>query len=208
MSEEREVKQWITVHGRRVPIFEGDTKKDALKRIMDKGPKAKSAERKHISDNEEIKAHQIARNEREKERLSVYTSNKADEGTQTEHRNAVKEIGSDKYEDGTYDIHTRKSLSFDTGYQVTFCQIGDDYTDAEYAKKVNECLRLSSDGKTYAGKFGGSPEISFHFSSRKLAYEYADANNQVSILDWAELKRDPDSPLAFISTNGTGIKKK
>lgn len=156
--------------------------------------------------------------------LPVYkNTKKADEKTQGEHKNAIKELGSNKYEDGTYDIKTKKTKSFNSGYQVTFCQIGDNYSDADYAKKVNECLELSSDGRTYAGKFGGTPEISFHCKDRKSAIEYGKKNNQESVLDWAELQKANklgdkygyDSPQyldqlgkAFISTGGTGRRNK
>ena len=123
----------------------------------------------------------------------------ADEKTQAEHKQAVKELSSNKYEDGTYDIKTKKTVEFDNGYQVTFCQIGDNYSDADYAKKVNECLSLSSNGKTYAGKFEGTPEISFHCANKQQAIEYAKANNQISIWDWEKCEE--------IKTGGTGRRK-
>lgn len=132
--------------------------------------------------------------------LPIYKNNKrADKNTQNEHKKAVDELNGSKYEDGTYDINTKKTKEFNTGYQVTFCQIGDNYTDEEYAKKVNECLDLSSDGRTYAGKFEGTPEISFHCNDRKQAIAYAKANNQISIWDWENCEE--------IKTGGTGRRK-
>ena len=41
-----DVKQWITIKGRHIPIFEGETKEDAIKRIKEntkKGPAIKKA---------------------------------------------------------------------------------------------------------------------------------------------------------------------
>jgi len=46
---EKEVKQWITVNGKHVPIFEGETKSQAINRAVAK-------------ENEEIKEKQIAKN--------------------------------------------------------------------------------------------------------------------------------------------------
>lgn len=123
----------------------------------------------------------------------------ADEKTQAKHQKAIEELSSDKYEDGTYDIATKKTVEFPKGYQVTFCQIGDNYTPEEYAKKVNECLALSSNGKTYAGKFESTPEISFHCNSKEQAIAYAKANNQISIWDWENCDE--------IKTGGTGRRK-
>ena len=106
---------------------------------------------------------------------------------------------------------------------MTFCQIGDNYSDEDYAKKVNECLKNSTDGKSYAGKFGGTPEVSFHWGDRKSAEEYARANNQISIWDWGAMKKaeeyekaHPDDEdgiaqmwmMCEINTGGTGDRNK
>ena len=56
---EREVKQWITVNGKHVPIFDGETEKQAINRAIAK-------------DNEDIKEKQIAKN---KEQVSKYVAN-------------------------------------------------------------------------------------------------------------------------------------
>lgn len=147
----------------------------------------------------DIKNRQISQNEKEAKQLNTGKAT-ADERTQSEHKRAVEELNKDKYEDGTYDIATRKPVEFDRGFQVTFCQIGDNYSDADYARKVNECLQRSSNGRTYAGKFEGTPEISFHFNSREEAIRYAKANNQISIWDW----KNGDQ----ILTGGTGERRK
>ena len=120
--------------------------------------------------------------------------------TQSEHKKAIAELNTNKYEDGTYDIATKKPVEFPRGFQVTFCQIGDNYSDEDFAKKVNECLKNSSDGKTYAGKFESTPEISFHWNDREKAIAYARANNQISIWDWETMD--------VIPTGGTGERKK
>lgn len=151
--------------------------------------------------NEDVKEKQLARAEAERKvRNDKDPKATADLTTQQQHKEAIKELNSDKYEDGTYDIATKKAKEFSDGYQVTFCQIGDDYSDAEYAEKVNECLKMSSDGRTYAGKFEGTPEISFHCANRKQSEDYARANNQISIWDWKNMD--------VIPTGGTGERKK
>lgn len=76
MAEKREVKQWITVNGKHIPIFEGETKADAVKRatnkkVAEEGVKlAKSFKSKYSNqidkDNDE-KEKQIKQNERERQ---------------------------------------------------------------------------------------------------------------------------------------------
>ena len=148
----------------------------------------------------DTKDKQIAQNEAEAKSMNGPGYTPADRATQSEHKAAIAELNKGKYEDGTYDIATKTTKEFSDGYQVTFCQIGDNYSDEDYAKKVNECLEKSSDGKTYAGKFEGTPEISFHWKSREQAIAYARANNQISIWDW--------STMDCIPTGGTGERAK
>lgn len=120
----------------------------------------------------------------------------ADSSTQSFHASAVSRLSSSSIPDGTYDISTMKAVEYNRGYQVTFCQIGDNYTPEEYAGKVNEFLNHSSDGRTSAGKFGGTPEVSFHVSNRRTAIRLAKKYNQVSVWDWKDCNE--------IITGGTG----
>ena len=124
------------------------------------------------------------------------SSGLADSSTQSAHRNAVSRLSSSSYPDGTYDLSTMRTVEYNSGYQVTFCQIGDNYSDTEYASKVNEFLRYSSDGRTMAGKFEGTPEISFHCNDRSTAIRLAKKYNQISIWDWGSCD--------VIDTGGTG----
>ena len=116
--------------------------------------------------------------------------------TQRQHMDAVARLSSSSYEDGTYDLNTMTPVSYDSGFQVTFSQIGDSYSDAEYADRVNEFLAVSSDGKTLAGKFEGTPEVSFHCNDRATAVRLAKKYNQISIWDWGACDE--------IKTGGTG----
>lgn len=201
----KEIEQWITVHGVHVPIFKGSSREEAISNFLSKekskGP-AQKKEKNAIEKNLDEKERQIARNQKEAE------DKKAEENrpVQEVHKAKIKELESDKYEgDNTYDLDTLKSVSFEDGYQVTFCQIGDNYTNDQYQAKVNECLKLSSNGKTYAGKFEGTPEISFHCANREQAIAYAKANNQISIWDWKA--GNADWRYGEIKTGGTGRRK-
>lgn len=124
---------------------------------------------------------------------------RADTGTQAVHREAISRLMSPNYEDGTYDLNTMQPVEYDSGYQVTFSQIGDNYSDEEYASKVNEFLGVSSDGKTLAGKFEETPEVSFHVDSRRTAVRLAKKYNQISIWDWGNCDE--------IKTGGTGRRR-
>lgn len=124
---------------------------------------------------------------------------KANENTQAAHKNAIEKLNSSEYDDGTYDLDTFKSVNYDSGFQVTFCQIGDNYSNAEYADKVNEFLSASSDGKTLAGKFESTPEISFHVNDKSKAVALAKKYNQISIWDWKNCDE--------VKTGGTGRRK-
>lgn len=99
-------------------------------------------------------------------------------------------------EDGTYDLATLTPVSFNHGYQVTFCQIGDDYTADDYEFMVAMFSEVSEDGKTYVGKFEGSAEVSFLFADKLTAIKYAKMFNQVSVWDWKNCEE--------IKTGGTG----
>ena len=121
----------------------------------------------------------------------------ANERTQAQHMRIVGELAKDIYPDyNTYDIATLKTVSYGNGYQVTFWNIGDRYTAEEYADHVNEFLQYTPDYVTNAGKFEGSPEISFRVLSKRTAMRLARKYNQISIWDWENEEE--------INTGGTG----
>ena len=117
--------------------------------------------------------------------------------TKAIHEAKIAALSASTYEDGTYDLDTMTTVEFEAGYQVSFCQIGDDYTDDDYEFLV-AMFKEVSDGTVYAGKFECTPEISFHFTSKALAIAYAKKFNQISIWDWS--KGDQ------ILTGGTGTR--
>lgn len=123
-------------------------------------------------------------------------ASRADESTQEFHALQCKALEKDMYPDDTYDIYTLKPVQYGSGYQVTFCQIGDDYSAEEYAEKVNEFLDASSDRATSAGKYEGTPEVSFHVSSLEEAVRLAKKYNQKTVWDWENF--------TTIDTGGTG----
>ena len=112
------------------------------------------------------------------------------------HNSQVSKLAGSSYPDGTYDLDTLTPIEYESGYQVTFSQIGDNYSAREYADRVNEFLGASSDGKTAAGKFESTPEVSFHVNSKREAVRLAKKYNQISIWDWKNCD--------VIETGGTG----
>lgn len=166
--------QWITVNGKHIPLGLHE-------------------------DNTDRQYRQIARQKEEADKLN---EDRKIVSTQAEHKKAIDELSKDKYEDGTYNISNYKVMEYENGYQVTFCQIGDNYSAKEYDEKVNEFLSLSSDGIVSAGKFDGTPEISFNVKDRDTAIALAKKYNQISVWDWREGNKDWRK--GEIKTGGTG----
>ena len=126
----------------------------------------------------------------------------ANERTLAEHRRYVEILRDNKKypNNNTYKL---PELTFDNnyseGYQVTFWQIGDNYTPEEYARICNVFLKYAVDHITHAGKFEDTPEISFRFLDKSMAMRLARRFNQISIWDWKEGDN--------IYTGGTGRRK-
>ena len=87
-------------------------------------------------------------------------------------------------EDGTYDLHSHKVVSFDRGYQVSFETAYDDYSEDDYSEIVYK-MALMSDNHVYLGVYGGNPEFSFYFQDLPLARTLAIMYKQISIWDWS-----------------------
>lgn len=89
-------------------------------------------------------------------------------------------------EDGTYNLDTGEKVDFKgKGYNVSFEQSTDNYTDREYYDKIKEC-KDKCDGNVYGGVFGGDPEISFYTKNKKVAMMIMEKYNQHSIWDNSE----------------------
>lgn len=164
-----DIERWITVNGQHIPIRSGQSVDDAIKERQI-GHSAKEAKEK----NAEVKSHF------------------------KHHQEAVKALSSDKYGDGTYNVNTLKPVEFDHGYQFTFCQIGDNYSESEYNALVNGILSKLDNKTVFAGKFESSPEISFYTENKDFAMEIGKRYNQISIWDWGNCDE--------IKTGGTGRK--
>lgn len=103
-----------------------------------------------------------------------------------EYRDKLKSIKGK--EDGTYDLDTGEKVDFGSeGYNVSFEQSTDKYTDGQYYEKIQEC-REKCDGKVYGGVFGGDPEISFYTKDIKTAKDIMYKYNQHSI--WSNELQD------------------
>ena len=102
------------------------------------------------------------------------------------HDSIIEKLHKGAYADGTYDIDTMESVSFDKGYQVTFWTIGMDYSDDDYTFLSSMFTEFSMDGKTYIGYFDGSAEISYRIESKAEAVKLAKMFNQVCIWSWKD----------------------
>lgn len=111
-----------------------------------------------------------------------------EKNSQELHKEAIEKLKSDEYPSGTYDIKTLKKVDLTSGYQVSFWQIGDNYSNSAYSKIADEMVSIS-DGKAYAGKFEGDPEISYHVANREEAIRIAKKYNQKSVWDWEQNQR-------------------
>ena len=101
----------------------------------------------------------------------------------SKYRSSLTKLNDKSIEDGTYDLDTGKKVDFgNKGYNVSFEQSSDKYTDSEYYDKIEECRKLC-DGKVYGGKFGGAPEISFYTEDKETAMKIMEKYNQHSIYD-------------------------
>lgn len=185
---------WRTVGGRRIFIKDGQDLHDAMKEsgkfskfVMDRLEKEKdtddngsSAQRKKmLLKYKQEKERVLEEKQRDRKMQPVY------EKMKSRHDRIIKELDRDEYNVGTYDMDTLKPIKYDTGYQVTFSQIGDNYDNNTYYQLCKEFLDVSSDGKVCAGKFEGTPEVSFNVKDRDKAIELAKKYNQISIWDWA-----------------------
>lgn len=207
-EDERGKYIWRTVGGRKIKIYDGEDLVTAMKnsgkfskyvtdRLKDDdNDNNSSAKRKELL----LKYKKIKQNVEEKKKEQENRVKPVYEKLKTRHDRAIEELKSDKYGSGTYDVSTLKGISYNDGFQVTFSQIGDDYDNDTYYKLCKEFLNYSSDGKVCAGKFEGTPEISFNVKDRQKAIELAEKYNQISIWDWANADE--------IKTGGTGRRLK
>lgn len=171
---------WRTVGGRRIFIKDGQSVQDAMK----KSGKFDNVRKKNQKEDKK-ESKEKNKNFTEKDENDII---KKDSEELTKYINDnVKELGSSKYEDGTYNINSKESVNFENGFQATFQQLGDKYSDKEFGDLVKKYSEMT-DGKVYAGKFGGSPEISFHFDNEEDAIKICNEFNQVSYWDWKNMK--------------------
>lgn len=95
--------------------------------------------------------------------------------------------------DGTYDLETGKSISHDTGFQVSFQQTSDDYTQEEYNEIVCD-LADTTESMPHVGVFKKDPEISFHCSDKEKVMKIMKEYNQHSAVVWERLQEWNSNP--------------
>lgn len=88
-------------------------------------------------------------------------------------------------EDGTYTMEGKK-ISHKTGFQVTFHQIGVEYSAEEYnaiVKKLSTVTRATPE----VGRFSGfEPHISFCCADRDMAVRICKQYGQLAYWDWSK----------------------
>lgn len=174
---------WRTVGGRRIFIRDGSDLPTAMKE-SGKFNKSKSFTKEGKSSN------MVAKEEKGKEL-----------------REKLKKIDDDSIPDGTYNLETGEKVDFHgKGFNVSFEQSSDNYSNAQYYEKCEECRNLC-DGNIYAGKFGGSPEVSFYTTDRKTAEKIAIKYNQHSYYD-NEIEDVVENPHYVESKNKVNYKGK
>ena len=100
----KEVKQWITINGVHVPIYEGEGKDAAVKRAIAKQKEA-------VNKNEDQKAKDIKKNQDEKDKLNADKKPTAEKGSGPE-VDKVKEgnnLSSKKFDEVKKDLDSMKS---------------------------------------------------------------------------------------------------
>lgn len=150
--------EWKTINGARVFVKDGQSIEDALK---------------------ELEPKQAPQDEPEqyfKKELTKEPSNN------TIRKQRIKLAALKNKAEGTYNLETGEPISYDSGYQVSFQQTSDTYTDEEYDAKVAEMIDRT--GSIAHGGVFGEPEMSFHTDSIDEAMAIAKDYNQHSIFDW------------------------
>lgn len=122
-----------------------------------------------------------------------YIQNKISTKTKSDYDKDLRNISSKA--EGTYDLSTGNSKSYQDGYQVTFSMTNMDFDDDTY-KSLIEKFKTHDHGTVDAGNFDGYSEVSFNVTDIKKAAKLAAKYNQISIWDWKNGK--------VIPTNGTG----
>lgn len=104
-----------------------------------------------------------------------------DQMIKTDYHKVLKKYS--EYPEGTYDIVTGKNVEYSDGFQVSFQQTNDNYSQREYNDIVDELTGLTK-SNPHVGVYAGTPEVSFRCMDRKQALEIAKKYNQETVLDW------------------------
>lgn len=97
------------------------------------------------------------------------------------------------WSDGTYDLETGKSISYDTGFQVSFQQTSDSYSQEEYNEIVYK-LADTTESMPHVGVFKKDPEISFHCLDEGKVMKIMKEYNQHSAVAWKRLQEWNSNP--------------
>ena len=180
----KEVKQWITVKGRHIPIFEGETAKDAIKRMADKGktnsPTSKETKQKGINKAKNIKnkadrdykknptalnaenktiadeRHEQAKNRPELKSAHFKKKESNNKPTQADKEKYIKEHGLDKY------VRELNSNSTERGAKAAIDYVYDQHTlsKEQFKKKYFKDDKQSGKNDNPYGKIKSNIPVS------------------------------------------------
>lgn len=196
---------WRTVGGRRIFIKNGEDLATAMKRSGKF--KKKKDEEEETEYEKYVKSKLNDEDYIRKNNPNLHLQKMVEQSQEKrgkEYRDKLKSIKGK--EDGTYNLDTGEKVDFgNEGYNVSFEQSSDNFTDAQYYGKIRECSELC-DGKVYGGVFGGDPEISFYTKDKNVAIKIMKKYNQHSIWDNSigDIIENPDY---IESKNKTNYKK-
>ena len=159
---------------------EGMSPKEVWEALEKKGVKELGG---HGKDENVYKSVEELKKQQERELPKNEYKLKAAEGKANTESRKQKLTSFKSKDDGTYSLETGRAVSYDDGYQVSFQQSSDNYTDEEFDKKVEELINRTG-SEAHVGVFGGEPEISFHVRDIKAAMQIAVEYNQHSIWNW------------------------
>lgn len=114
---------------------------------------------------------------------------------------ALKKFSRER-EDGTYDFYTGTTVSYESGYQVSFVrpeafeQLNEDEWDI-----LTNYLCHDLDSKAHIGLYDKNAEISFCCQSEEKSRETMVRFNQESMLDWAMKKKEPRAEAKWFIIN-------
>lgn len=161
----KEVKDWITVNGKHIPLFEGESKQDAINRVIAK-------------DNEDKKDSDINRNKKEADELNHKSV--SHKNLDNFNNDALQKI----IHDTGYDTKSAKKFQ-----QTLWEYLGGDYESFSAGKRSDD-VKVIDNGLSKMPKYNGDVHrgmyISDYTKSQFANLKVGDTLNMNSISSWTK----------------------